>query len=66
MVEPRKKLTVGTVEAGEILGLSRDKVSKLCREHVFPNAHQRQSGCPWSIPISDIESFRKELSTKKT
>lgn len=53
----REANTVGTKEAGKMLGLAPSTVAKKCRDKVFPNARQDGYGSPWQIPISDIENY---------
>ena len=59
-VDGERRREVGTTEAAELLGKSRDTVSDWCRKGKFPNAHQFGTGRPWSIPIEDIEAFERK------
>lgn len=49
---------LGTSAAAEILGVSRDTVSKWCREGVLDAEHDGE-GCPWRISESEVERMRK-------
>ena len=50
----KKANTVGTQEAGKMLGLQAATVAQKCRNNEFPNAKQYKKGTPWQIPIADI------------
>lgn len=52
---------VGTKEASAILKLSRDYISKLCREGRFPNAEQDDYGSPWRIPMKELEEYALKI-----
>lgn len=56
----KEKPTIGTAEAGEILGRDKNTISRWCREKKFPNAYQKAQGHPWFIPIEDIEKFQRK------
>ena len=59
------KPTIGTAQAGEIFGVSKTTVSRWCREKKkFPNAYQREAGCPWHIPMTDIDALKKTMGIK--
>ena len=47
--------TVGTQEAGKMLGIKASTVAAKCRNKEFPNATQYKAGTPWQVPIADIE-----------
>lgn len=51
--------TVGTQEAGKMLGLKSETVAAKCRARNgdFPNATQYKPRTPWQIPIADIEDY---------
>ena len=58
--------TMGTAEVGEIFGVSKTTVSRWCREKreekkKLPNAYQREEGCPWSIPVEDVEALKRKM-----
>lgn len=57
--------TLGTVQVGEIFNVSKTTVSSWCREKKFPKAYQRKKGCPWHIPISDVEAMMKKKGIDK-
>ena len=50
--------TVGTQEAGRMLGLQSSTVAAKCRNGEFPHAKQYKPGTPWQIPIADIEDYK--------
>lgn len=52
-----KANTVGTQEAGKMLGIRSETVAKKCRNGEFPGATHLKSGVPWQIPIADIEDY---------
>ena len=43
----KKANTVGTQEAGKMLGLQAATVAQKCRNNEFPNAKQYKKGTPW-------------------
>lgn len=63
--ENHKPNTVGTQEAGRMLGIKPETVAKKCRNKVFPNATQYKEGTPWQIPIADIEDYIEEHYKKR-
>lgn len=56
--------TVGTQEAGEMLGIKSTTVAKKCRDGIFPNATQHKTNTPWQIPIADIEDYKQQRRRK--
>lgn len=60
-----KANTVGTQEAGRMLGIKSETVAAKCRKGDFPNAKQYRVGTPWQIPIADIEEYIKLHYKKK-
>lgn len=48
---------MGTSEAAEKWGTTRDEVSKLCREGKIENAEHDGSGKPWRIPVDTPNPF---------
>ena len=57
---------IGTGEAAKILGCSRDKVSKMCRENVFKTAEQDRVGTPWRIDEKEVRELAgKNMNVKK-
>lgn len=54
----REANTVGTQEAGKMLGIKSDTVAAKCRKGDFPNAKQYKERTPWQIPITDIEEYK--------
>ena len=55
--ETHKANTVGTQEAGKMLGIKSSTVAAKCRNGDFPNATHYKSGTPWQIPVADIEEY---------
>ena len=49
--------SVGTQEAGKMLGIKFTTVAAKCRNGEFPNAKHSKKGAPWQIPIADIEDY---------
>lgn len=56
----KKANTVGTQEAGKMLGLQAATVAQKCRNNEFPNAKQYKKGTPCQIPIADIEDYKEK------
>ncbi len=56
---------MGTSEAAEQWGCSRDKISKACREHKIEGAEQDAPGKPWRIPADTPNPFNKGREGKK-
>lgn len=56
--------TVGTQEAGRMLGLQSSTVAAKCRSGELPNAKQFKTGTPWQIPIADIEEYKAKYYKK--
>lgn len=56
--------TVGTQEAGKMLGIKSDTVAAKCRNGEFPNAKQYKAGTPWQIPVADIEDYKAKYYKK--
>lgn len=56
--------TVGTQEAGKMLGISSKTVAAKCRNGEFPNAKQYKEGTPWQIPLADIEDYKAKYYKK--
>lgn len=54
---------LGTSAAAEILGVSRDTVSKWCRDGVLDAEHDGE-GRPWRISESEVERMKKIRSGK--
>lgn len=54
---------LGTSAAAEILGVSRDTVSKWCREGVL-DAEQDGAGRPWRIAESEVERLQRSREGK--
>ncbi len=50
---------IGTKEAAEILGYSREYVAKLCRDGVFRSAEQDAKGSPWRLDKEEVERYAK-------
>ena len=50
---------IGTAEAAKRLGISQDKVAKMCRQGKFEGAEQDRKGCPWHIPEKTIDKMVK-------
>ena len=50
---------LGTFAVAKILGMSRDRVSALCRKGAFPQARQDGQGRPWHIPKEDVENYAR-------
>ena len=63
--QSEKRRVLGTKQAGEFLGISRDTVSRLCRMHLFPNATQDAEGHPWHIPFEDVELYKRNKSKQE-
>ena len=60
----REANTVGTQEAGKMLGIKSDTVAAKCRNGEFPNAKQFKERTPWQIPIADIEEYKAKYYKK--
>lgn len=60
-----KKNMMGTSEAAEKWGCSRDEVSKLCRMGKISGAEQDGKGKPWRIPVDTPNPFEKRRRGKK-
>jgi len=56
--------SIGTGAAAEILGCSRDYVSKLCREGYFETATQDKVGSPWHISEQEVIKKSKGKTRK--
>ncbi len=54
-----EKNMMGTSEAAEKWGCSRDGVSRLCRMGKISGAEQDGKGKPWRIPRNTQSPFRK-------
>jgi len=64
MEQSHKANTVGTQEAGKMLGIKPETVASKCRNGDFPNAKQYKVGTPWQIPIADIEDYIEKYYRK--
>jgi hypothetical protein len=47
-------LTVSTVEAGELYGVSDDTMCRLCEQGVIPTLPRRGKGSSWRIPTGRL------------
>lgn len=56
--------TVGTKEAGKLLGIQPRTVASKCRKNEFPNARQDGDRSPWQIPLADIEDYIQKYYKK--
>lgn len=56
---------MGTSEAAEQWGCSRDQVSKLCREGKISGAEQDGPGKPWRIPTNTQNPFNEKRRSNK-
>ena len=63
--ETHKANTVGTQEAGKMLGIKSSTVAAKCRKGEFPNAKQYKPGTPWQIPLAEIEDYRNTYYKKR-
>lgn len=59
-----KANTIGTQEAGKLLGIRSATVAAKCRNGEFPNAKQYKPGTPWQIPLAEIEDYRNTYYKK--
>lgn len=48
---------MGTSEAADKWGCSRDVVSRLCRDGKIKDAEQDKKGKPWRIPVDTPSPF---------
>lgn len=63
--EKHEPNTVGTQEAGKMLGIKASTVAAKCRNKEFPNATHYREGTPWQIPIADIEDYKEKYYKKR-